>query len=184
MFIGSRQDVDHLGYVMGRCPKCGSEGLFTVYAATRKLTAFIVAALPVGQQHLLECRSCGVRFALPPERVAELEKRLISADKMADLAARSPGADPDSPDRPTRTLYSILQVDPDADPDVIEAAFKRLALKFHPDRNPGENAADRMREMIAARDVLADPRKRTAYDRSIGIVRQPVRPPAMRADEV
>jgi curved DNA-binding protein CbpA len=67
---------------------------------------------------------------------------------------------------------------------VIEAAFKRLALKYHPDRSTAPDAADKTRELLAARDVLADPVRRRAYDASIGIVRPPPRPPAMRPEEV
>jgi len=39
-------------------------------------------------------------------------------------------------------LYRVLQVDPSADPEVIEAAYKRLALKYHPDHNRGDARAE------------------------------------------
>jgi DnaJ-domain-containing protein 1 len=191
VFLGSREDVAHLGYVLGRCPKCGVQGVFTVYEAKRKITVSLVVALPAGQQQVLECRACGVRFALPAEMRDQLKERLISADQLADYVGRLPadvaalgnGA-ANGRAVPGRTLYQVLQVDPDADPDVIEAAFKRLALKYHPDRSPAADAAAKMRELIAARDVLVDATRRRAYDASIGIVRPPPRPPAMRADEV
>ncbi|MEA2586598.1 MAG: DnaJ subfamily er 5, partial [Thermomicrobiales bacterium] len=187
VFLGSREDVAHLGYVLGRCPKCGNQGVFTVYEAKRKLTVSMFVAVPMGQQQVLECRACNFRFAVPPEMRDQLNERLISADKLADYVSR---IQPDSPHaiangKPAgRTFYQILQVDQDADPEVIEAAFKRLAFKYHPDRSTAPDAADKMREMIAARDVLADPTRRRAYDTSIGIVRSPPRPRAMRPDEV
>jgi len=188
VFLGSREDVAHLGYVLGRCPKCGTQGVFTVYEAKRKLTVSMFVAVPMGQQHVLECRSCGFRFAVPPEMRNQLDERLISADKLADYLSRvGQPADPKAiaNGRPAgRTFYQVLQVDQDADPEVIEAAFKRLAFKYHPDRSTASDAADKMRELIAARDVVIDPARRRAYDASVGIVRPPPRPPAMRPEEV
>lgn len=187
MFLGSREDVAHLGYVLGRCPKCGAQGVFTVYEAKRKLTVSILVAVPMGQQQVLECRACGVRFALPPEMKDQLQDRLISADSLADYITRMPNPNQQAlgNGKPIgRTLYQVLQVDQDADPDVIEAAFKRLAMKYHPDRSVAPDAADKMREVLAARDILADPARRRSYDSSVGIVRRPPRPAAMRPEEV
>ena len=39
MFLGSREDIAHLGYVQGVCPKCGKTGSFTVYLAKRRVMA-------------------------------------------------------------------------------------------------------------------------------------------------
>jgi DnaJ-domain-containing protein 1 len=159
--------------------------MFSVFQAKRKLTLYGLAGVPVGEQQVLECRNCGIRFALPPEMREELQRRLISADRLADLAGRLPlGNGNGASDEPVTTLYQTLQVDPYADPDVIEAAFKRLAFKYHPDRSTAPDAAERMRELIAARDVLVDPAKRRAYDRSIGIEPKVVRTPALRPEEV
>jgi DnaJ-domain-containing protein 1 len=187
VFLGSREDTAHLGYVLGRCPKCNTQGVFTVYEARRKLTVSIVVAVPMGEQHVLECRACGFRFALPPEMRAQLKERLISADDLAAQIGRVPPPGQlgnGAPQQVGRTLYQTLQVDPDADPDVIEAAFKRLALKYHPDRSTAPDAAEKMREVLSARDVLTDPARRKLYDASIGIVRKPPRPPALRPEEV
>ncbi len=183
VFLGSREDIAHVGYVAGRCPQCGAQGIFTVYQAKRRLTVNVLLAVPMGSQHVLECRACGVRFAMPKEHEAELKQRLISADQLADYVARLPANAPSG--KPAgRTLYQVLQVDPDAEPEVIEAAFKRLAMKYHPDRSTAPDAAERMRELIAAKEVLSDPARRRAYDASIGIERKPPRPPALRPDEV
>lgn len=62
-------------------------------------------------------------------------------------------------------LYKILQVDPKADPEVIDAAYRRLARKLHPDVNPAHNATERMTEINAAYYVLRDGRRRIEYDR-------------------
>jgi hypothetical protein len=167
----------------------------TVFQTKRKLTVSVVASLPVGEQRVIECRACGTRFALPREMQAELQQRLISADQLADYIGRLP-YDPTDPKANANgqpaapTLYQLLQVDPYADPEVIEAAFKRLALKYHPDRSKEEDAAERMRELIAARDILADPKQRRAYDDSIGIKpREPkapkvARPAVLRPEDI
>jgi curved DNA-binding protein CbpA len=61
--------------------------------------------------------------------------------------------------------YEILQVSRNAEADVIQAAYKRLAYKWHPDRNPGDaSAAQKMRLLNEAYRVLSSPRKRRKYD--------------------
>jgi curved DNA-binding protein CbpA len=61
-------------------------------------------------------------------------------------------------------LYLILQVDPSADIEVIEAAYKRLARKYHPDIYSGTDANIRMMQLNVAKDTLSDPVQRRAYD--------------------
>lgn len=63
-----------------------------------------------------------------------------------------------------RDYYKILQVDPAADPDVIEAAYRRLARKYHPDSNPAPDATARMAELNEAFAALKDPLRRAMYD--------------------
>lgn len=78
---------------------------------------------------------------------------------------------PDGPSRSgalRRDAYKVLQVDPEADPEVIQAAYRRLAQKFHPDRAPGAEAAERMVEINAAWELLRDPGRRAEYDRARG----------------
>jgi tetratricopeptide (TPR) repeat protein len=66
---------------------------------------------------------------------------------------------------PDCDLYEVLQVSPNADLDIIEAAYKRLASKWHPDRNPGDvSASERMKLISAAYTTLSDPNKRRKYD--------------------
>lgn len=172
--------------MQGQCPKCGRPGMFSVLQAKRKLTLYGFGGVPVGEQQVLECRHCNVRFALPPEMHDELQKRMISSDRLADLAGQLPlgnGSGAESQE-PVRTLYQVMQVDPYADPEVVEAAFKRLALKYHPDRSTLPDAAERMRELIEARDMLTDPRKRRQYDTSIGIKHKVERTAALRPEDV
>jgi curved DNA-binding protein CbpA len=61
-------------------------------------------------------------------------------------------------------LYKVLQVDPEAEDEVIQAAYRRLAQKYHPDVAPDEAAAARMTAINAAWAVLRDVTTRAAYD--------------------
>jgi curved DNA-binding protein CbpA len=60
--------------------------------------------------------------------------------------------------------YKVLQVDSEADPDVIQAAYRRLAQKFHPDVAQGPEAGARMVAINEAWRVLSQPAARAAYD--------------------
>jgi molecular chaperone DnaJ len=65
-----------------------------------------------------------------------------------------------------RDYYEVLGIGRDAEEADIKKAYRRLAMKFHPDRNPDDAASeDRFKEATEAYDVLADPEKRAAYDR-------------------
>ena len=63
-----------------------------------------------------------------------------------------------------RDYYEVLGVDKGADDATIKRAFKRLAIKYHPDRNKDPGAGDKFREINEAYQVLSDPQKRAAYD--------------------
>lgn len=64
----------------------------------------------------------------------------------------------------TQDLYKLLQVDPDADTEVIEAAYKRLARRYHPDLNQATWAVERMKELNSAYEILRSARRRALYD--------------------
>ena len=64
-----------------------------------------------------------------------------------------------------RNYYEILQVSPNAEGEVIQAAYKRLALKHHPDRNAqSPESGKEMRNLNEAYEILSDPSRREAYD--------------------
>lgn len=66
------------------------------------------------------------------------------------------------------THYDNLKVTRDAPPEVIRAAYQALARKYHPDRNPGDVAAQRVMQLInAAHETLGDPVRREQHDRWI-----------------
>jgi molecular chaperone DnaJ len=62
--------------------------------------------------------------------------------------------------------YELLEVSRDADDGVLKSSYRKLAMKYHPDRNPGDAAAEaRFKQISEAYDCLKDPQKRAAYDR-------------------
>jgi len=67
----------------------------------------------------------------------------------------------------TKTHYEILQVHPEASPEVIKAAYKSLSTKFHPDRDKSADAAGRFAEIQKAFDVLSDADRRRQYDANL-----------------
>ncbi len=66
-----------------------------------------------------------------------------------------------------KNLYKVLQVDPEAEPDVIAAAYRALAAKLHPDRDITGVDEFRMKELNRAFAVLRDPQQRRAYDQEL-----------------
>ncbi|AMG30060.1 molecular chaperone DnaJ [Grimontia hollisae] len=64
-----------------------------------------------------------------------------------------------------RDFYEVLGVSRDASERDIKKAYKRLAMKYHPDKNPGdETAAEKFKEVKLAYEILTDDQKRAAYD--------------------
>lgn len=64
-----------------------------------------------------------------------------------------------------RDYYDVLGVSKDASEDEIKKAYRKIAIKYHPDRNPGnKEAEEKFKEAAEAYDVLHDPQKRQQYD--------------------
>ena len=62
--------------------------------------------------------------------------------------------------------YSLLEVPREASAEDLKKSYRKLAMKFHPDRNPGDKSAEaKFKEVSEAYDVLKDEQKRAAYDR-------------------
>jgi hypothetical protein len=181
--LGAKDVFEPLGFVVATCQKCGTLGAFAVYHAKRKVTIYSVPTVALREQLVVECRACTQRFGVPPEMHADFRDILLDEAGLAErLRAIGRGAPAEAAVRSGPTLYQILQVDPGADPDVIDAAFRRLAIKYHPDTSKDPQASEKMRQLLEAKAVLADPAKRRAYNRIIGVPDQ--RPPAMRPEDV
>ncbi|XP_075856579.1 dnaJ homolog subfamily C member 5G [Microcebus murinus] len=71
-----------------------------------------------------------------------------------------------------RSLYAVLELKKGASPEDVKKAYRSLALKYHPDKNPGNpQAAEIFKEINQAHAILGDPKKRKIYDQhgSLGI---------------
>ena len=65
-----------------------------------------------------------------------------------------------------RDYYEVLGVDKGADAGVIKKAYRKVAMKYHPDRNPdNKEAEEKFKEAAEAYEVLSDDQKRARYDR-------------------
>jgi curved DNA-binding protein len=63
-----------------------------------------------------------------------------------------------------KDLYAVLGVPRDADEDTIKKAFRKLAMKYHPDKNPAKSSEQRFKEVNQAHEILGDKQKRALYD--------------------
>ena len=64
-----------------------------------------------------------------------------------------------------RDYYEVLGVDHSASDEVIKKAYRKVAMKYHPDRNPGDSAAEeKFKEASEAYEILSDSQKKAQYD--------------------
>jgi curved DNA-binding protein CbpA len=76
------------------------------------------------------------------------------------------------------SAYKVLQVDPEADEEVIVAAYRRLARKYHPDVASDAESSARMVAINAAWELIGEPDRRAAYDRAQTAMPAPAPPSA------
>lgn len=65
---------------------------------------------------------------------------------------------------PGKDFYKILGVAPESNEDEIKKAYRKMALKFHPDKNSDADAEDKFKEIAEAYEILTDPKKRSIYN--------------------
>lgn len=65
---------------------------------------------------------------------------------------------------PGKDFYKVLGVAPESNEDDIKKAYRKMALKFHPDKNSDADAEDKFKEIAEAYEILTDPKKRSIYD--------------------
>lgn len=63
-----------------------------------------------------------------------------------------------------KDFYKVLGVETDSNEDEIKKGYRKMALKFHPDKNSAADAADKFKEIAEAYEILTDPKKRVIYD--------------------
>jgi len=74
-----------------------------------------------------------------------------------------------------KDYYEVLGLDKSASDDEIKKAFKKAALKYHPDRNQGNaEAEEKFKEINEAYQVLSDPEKKQRYDQLIKMLQERV----------
>ncbi|PKU41745.1 hypothetical protein llap_7955 [Limosa lapponica baueri] len=66
-----------------------------------------------------------------------------------------------------KDYYKILGIQSGANEDEIKKAYRKMALKYHPDKNKDPNAEEKFKEIAEAYDVLSDPKKRAVYDQRL-----------------
>ncbi|WP_425407710.1 DnaJ C-terminal domain-containing protein [Hyphococcus sp.] len=95
-----------------------------------------------------------------------LERALFYEQEFNGRVKRTNAAGEGTGEQVAKNPYLVLGLSPKATDAEIRSAFRQLAKKYHPDRNPGDKKSeDKFKEVSAAFDILGDPERRKKYDR-------------------
>ncbi|OSX72587.1 hypothetical protein BU14_0422s0019 [Porphyra umbilicalis] len=133
------------------------------------------AARTAAEAELVTAGRSAARAAADADVAARAAENLRRrrADEAADAAARAAAPPTHTPEQATlvrrltvaKTHYEVIGVDKAAvDEDSLRRAYRRLALKVHPDKNPAPGAEAAFQKLTTAYEVLSDPTRRAAYD--------------------
>ncbi len=133
---------------------------------------------PVTAKELVRVINAALRTKTTKREVNPILYRLLNAGKVERVEqlkwrtrAINEGRQPPAKRTPAEhTLYDVLEVAPHAHPEVIQKAYKMLALRFHPDRcGTGDRKPfeEKMKLINLAYETLSDPAKRAAYDTAL-----------------
>lgn len=133
-------------------------------AATPPTSSAAPAAHPTGATRVALRRP----WSTPP-RPARLRVRSVRREDAAG-GVRTEDQEREREQAPPLTFYDLLGISADGSPDDVRAAYRRLALKYHPDVSPPGAAAENTRRFIEvqeAYETLSDPSRRASYDRAL-----------------
>ncbi|CUG93098.1 DNA-J chaperone, putative [Bodo saltans] len=107
----------------------------------------------------------GLEHELPTETLRDYGMRRVSKNKNSREKNNTKYDSPNKKSqKPTRTHYDTMGISSDASEKEIKTAYKKMAVKLHPDRNPSKTAHEDFDELTKAYRVLSNPQKRKKYD--------------------